>query len=303
MESLNLDYLKSFTAVVELGSFSAAARRLSLSQPAVSLQIRQLEKRLGTPLIERVRRRAKPTAAGVELLAHAKRIDTAVASALESVERYATGAMGRVRLATGATACIFLLPPVLRKLRRAHPGLEIIVSTGNTADVVRAVDENTVDLGLVTMPASGRMLEITPIVDDEFVAIAPPGMELPKRITPAALTGLPVLLFEPGGNTRRIADGWLARAGVGLKPVMALGSVEAIKELVRAGLGCSVLPGMAVGGSADRRGLVVGCLSPRLHRRLALVIRSDKPLHRGLRETVKALKEISNIGGKRPMPA
>jgi DNA-binding transcriptional LysR family regulator len=292
MDSLNLDHLRAFVSVIELGSFSAAADRLSLTQPAVSLQIRQLEKRLGTPLIERVGRRAKPTGAGVELLAHAGRIGAAVSSAVDAVARHATGTLGRMRLGTGATACIFLLPPVLRELRRRHPDLEITVTTGNTPDIVKAVEENDLDLGLVTMPASGRALEIRPVIDDEFVAIAPQGMPLPGRVTAAALSRRPVLLFEPGGHTRRITDAWLARGGVTLKPIMSLGSVEAIKQMVGAGLGCAILPGMAVRDERERGSLVVRPLKPRLQRRLAIVVRRDKRLQRALSETIRALEAL-----------
>ena len=203
MRDLRLDQLDSFRHVIVLGSFSAAAEQLGLSQPAVSLQIRELERRLGVPLIER---RAQPTAAGTELLDHAGRIEAAVAAAQEAMARHATGAMGRVRIGTGATACIFLLPPVLRELRQRHPTLEITVSTGNTSDIVKAIEDNQIDIGLVSLPAAGRSLEVTPLLDDEFAVIAPPGMELPVRLPPEALARLPVLLFEPGGITRRIAD-------------------------------------------------------------------------------------------------
>ena len=210
IRGLNLDYLRTFVDVVELGSFSAAAERLNLTQPAISLQIRQLEKRVGVVLIERVGRKARPTAAGVELLEHAGQIDAVVAAALDGMARHAKGVMGRVRLGTGATACIFLLPPVLGDLRQRFPTLEITVSTGNTADVVKAVEDNIIDIGFVTMPASGRALEVMPVLQDEFVLIAPPTMSLPKRVTPAVVAALPVLLFEQGGNTRRIADEWFA---------------------------------------------------------------------------------------------
>lgn len=293
MQSLNLDQLRTFVTVIDCGSFSAAAVRLGLTQPAVSLQVRQLEQRLGSRLIERVGRKARTTAAGAELLDHAGRIDAAVTSALEAMARHASGAMGRVRLGTGATACIFLLPPILGELRRTYPNLDITVSTGNTADIVKAVDENLIDIGLVTMPASGRMLDITPVLDDEFVVVAPPGMTLPARVTATALSQLPVLLFEPGGNTRRIADEWLARSGVELKPIMSLGSVEAIKEMVGAGLGCAVLPGMAIRRDRDH-GFQVRSLSPPLHRRLAVVIRRDKRLYHGLKDIFLALKRLSD---------
>jgi DNA-binding transcriptional LysR family regulator len=292
MRSLNLDHLRTFREVIELGGFSAAAERLDLSQPGVSLQIRQLERRLGVRLIERVGRKARPTAAGAELAIHAGRIEDAALAAIESVARHTSGAIGPVRFGTGATACIFLLPPILRALRGRFPLLEITVSTGNTAEIVKAVEENAIDLGLITLPAAGRMLEMTPVIDDECVVIAPPDMHLPARVTAAALSKLPVLLFEPGGNTRRIVDGWFARSGITLRPVMSLGSVEAIKELVGAGLGCAVLPAMAVRRVRGRSDFVVRSLTPRLHRKLAIVMRRDKPLSRGVREVVKALKDI-----------
>ena len=192
-----------------------------------------------------------------------------------------------------STACIFLLPPILKELRTALPALEITVTTGNTAEIAKAIEDNTIDIGLVTMPVSGRNFEISPVLNDEFVLIAPRDMPLPARITPAVLSARPVLLFEPGGHTRRIADEWLARGGVSLKPLMSLGSVEAIKEWVRAGLGCAILPGMAVQSRANQRDMTVRPLSPKLHRRLAVVIRRDKRLDRGLRQTLSALKAIS----------
>ena len=298
MERLSLDQLHGFATALELGSFSAAAQRLGLTQPAVSLQVRQLEKRLGTALVERTGRTLRPTAAGSALLAHAARIDAAVSDAIDAVNHHASGSVGRVRLGTGATACIFLLPPVLGTLRQRFPGLEITVSTGNTADIVQAVEDNTLDLGLVTLPAAGRALDVTPVLDDAFVAIAPPGTGLPARVSAATLARYPVLLYEPGGQTRRLADAWFARAGVALQPAMSLGSVEAIKALVAEGLGCAVLPGMAMRSAAPARGrarhaIEVRPLTPPLRRTLALVVRRDKRLHRGLRETLDALRALA----------
>ncbi len=187
MRDLKLDQLRSFAEVIELGTFSAAAERLQLSQPAVSLQVRQLERRLGLRLIERVGKRATPTPAGLELLEHARRIEAAVSGALDGMAAHASGALGRLRIGTGATACIYLLPPVLRDLRRRFPSLEITVRTGNTREVLKALEENTLDLGLVTLPAPGRMFEVTPILDDAFVAIAAADdQRLPATVTPAA---------------------------------------------------------------------------------------------------------------------
>jgi DNA-binding transcriptional LysR family regulator len=294
MKSLNLDYLKTFVAVVERGSFSAAADHLQLTQPAVSLQIRQLEKSLGTVLIERVGRVARATVAGEELLAPAAGIDAAVTSAMSAVSRHATEGKGRVRIGTGATACIFLLPPILTHLRQRFPNLEITVTTGNTAEIVKAVEDNLLDVGLVTMPVSSRSLYITPVMDDEFVLVAPAGMPLPTRITAAALSTRPVILFEPGGNTRRIADEWFARSGTKLRPVMSLGSVEATKAMVGVGLGCAILPELAVRNLAPGSRTVVRSLSPRLHRKLVAVVRRDKRLSGGLADILKSFRNLSD---------
>lgn len=288
MKRLNLDYLNAFVAVIRHGGFSAAADRLGITQPAVSLQVRQLERSLGSTLVERVGRVAKATASGEELLKHAAHIDAAVTAATEAVGRRSASGTGRLRIGTGATACTFLLPPLLRDLRHAFPQLEITVATGNTADMVKAIEDNLLDVGLVTLPVSSRSLDIRPVLDDEFVLIAPAGMPLPRRITAAALASRPVLLFEPGGNTRRIADAWFARGGIQLEPVMSLGSVEAIKELVGVGLGCAILPAMAVRGLRAPGEIAVHSLHPRLHRTLATVVRRDKRLHAGLAHFLEA---------------
>ena len=210
MAALKLEQLKTFAEVVALGSFSAAAEKLQLTQPAVSHQVRHLEQALDVRLIERVGKRSTPTAAGLELLDHAKQIEEAVAGALDSMAVHATGDVGRVRIGTGATACIYLLPPVLRDLKQRLPNLEITVATGNTADVLKAVEENRLDIGLVTMPAPGRAFAVTPLLEDAYVAVAADDDPLPEVVTPEVLAELPLLLYEAGGNTRRVVDAWFS---------------------------------------------------------------------------------------------
>lgn len=291
MRGLNLDHLRTFAQVIELGSFSAAAERGGVTQPAVSLQIRQLERRFGLKLVERVGRRAGPPAAGLELLTHIRVIDAALAQAEQAMTAHASQVSGRIRLGTGATACTYLLPPILAQLRRRFPALDIVASTGNTVDMLRGLENNTLDMGLVTLPAPGRMLQVTPVMEDEFVAIFPArdAAAIPAQITPQALAPWPLVLFEPGARTRRLVDDWFEAAGVAAKPVMELGSTEAMKEIVAAGLGCAVLPKLAVSGAGQRDVLAVRTLTPRLSRELAIVMRRDKPLSRGLRHLQDAL--------------
>lgn len=287
---MNLDQLKSFALVVETGSFSAAAERLGLTQPAVSLQLRQLERRLSVRLIERVGKRARPTTAGTELLRHVQLIESAVETAVDALAEHASGISGRVRLGCGATACLHFLPPVLRALRERYPALGIVVGTGNTDEYVRKVEENTVDLALLTLPASGRALAVTPVLQDEFVAIGRKDQApLKARVAPGDLQGLPLVLFEPAANTRRLIDHWFAAAGLTPRPVMELGSVEAIKEMVAAGLGYGIVPGMSVAGRAAHPELKLSRLQPRMARTLALVMRRDKPVSRGMRLVLDAI--------------
>ena len=293
MRSVNLDHLRTFADVAELGSFSAAAARLGLTQPAVSLQIRHLEQRLGVKLLERSGKRSSPTAAGLVLLDHARRIDAAVNGAVDAIAEHATGVAGRVRLGTGATACTYLLPPVLRVLKNRFPNLEIVVSTGNTGEMLRLLEENRLDVAFATQPIPGRGFAVMPVLDDEFMAIFPPGHGPGTGpVTPGLLAGRPVVLYEPGANTRRIVDDWAARGDLTIRPIMQLGSVEAIKEMVGAGLGCGVLPGMALRRDRLPPGLVVCPLDPPLVRKLAIVLRQDKTLNRGLRAVVDALQGL-----------
>ncbi|WP_434670029.1 LysR family transcriptional regulator [Klebsiella sp. B345] len=293
MTTLNLGYLATFRLVVQRGSFSAAADVLGLSQPAVSLQVRQLEQFLQTRLVERTGRGIKATSAGEALLGHSEHIDRAVSAALQSVNECNHEIGGSITLGTGATACIHLLPPLLQQLRLAHPLLTVGVTTGNTVDIVRAVEENRLDLGLVTLPASGRSLAVTSLLDEEFVFIfARDGDELPSLLTPEQLQALPLIAFEAGSGTRELIDGWFRAAGLLVAPVMQLGSIEAIKRMVRAGLGYSIVPRMAVEQPEDRHGLSVQSLTPSLHRQLGVVMRQDKILSKGIGEILRLLRGV-----------
>jgi DNA-binding transcriptional LysR family regulator len=294
MSRPSLDQLDCFADVVELGSFSAAAARRNVTQPAVSLQLRQLERRLGVRLIERIGKRVQPTPAGRDLLAHVRCIQEAVASAVDAVAPHQAGRTGRIRIGTGATACIYLLPPVLRRLRERMPLLEITVRTGNTPEILKLLEENAIDLALVTLPAQGRTFDVTVLCKDELIAVFPAAGTTPESpATPSFLAERPLVLYESGGNARRTIDAWFLRAGLSPKPVMELGSVEAIKELVGAGLGCAVLPTPALTGPGAREHIVTRSLAPRLFRTLGLVLRRDKRLDRGLQEVVSALKALA----------
>jgi len=284
-----LDQLEAFTLVLDTGSFSAAAQQLGVSQPAVSAQVRELERKMGTRLLERVGRSVGPTSSGITLAGHARTLLEAGRLAAEAVSSHAEGVSGVVRLGTGATACLHLLPPLLQRIRKEHPGLHVVVSTGNTDDIVRRVELNSLDLALVTLPVASRALVVTPALRDDFVAVsAIRAPQLPKAVKARDLADIPVVLFEPGSNTRLQVESWLLASGVRIRPAMELGSIEAIKEMVAAGLGCSILPAMAL-RSADSKRLQCRPLQPALSRELGIVMRQDKPLTRGMQVLAAAI--------------
>lgn len=295
MMTLNLGNLATFRLVVQRGSFSAAADVLGLSQPAVSLQVRQLEQFLQTRLLERTGRGIKATAAGIALLAHSEQIELAVGAAVQSVSEFNREISGSVTLGSGATACIHLLPPLLQKLHHEHPLLTVRVTVGNTLEVVRAIEENRLDLGLCTLPANGRSLAVMPVLEEEFVCIFSDGQdELLWSLTPEILQSLPLIAFESGSGTRDLIDGWFLADGRAVAPVMQLGSIEAIKRMVRAGLGFSIVPRMAVEHPQDRIGLNVQSLTPLLHRQLGIIMRQDKIISKGIAEILRLLQKLEN---------
>src|SRR5215471_5341472 len=166
---LNPAHVRTLRQVIRRGSFSRAAEDLHLSQPAVSLHVRQLEERLGVPLLERVGKRAFATPAGEILMTHAERALGELESARQAIDALRGVVAGRLRLGTGATASIHLLPPLFRALRARHPGLELVVVTGNSTEMAGAVAANQLDLALVTLPVSARALRVAPLGVDPLV--------------------------------------------------------------------------------------------------------------------------------------
>jgi DNA-binding transcriptional LysR family regulator len=211
---------------------------------------------------------------------------------------------GRLRLGTGATASIHLLPPLLRRLRDRYPELELIVVTGNAPEIAAAVAANELDVGLVTLPVTGRQLAVTALRQDPLVAVAPPGHRWPGpgALTAAELARVPLILYERGGTIRRVIEAWFRRGGARPHVVMELGNEEAIKKLVGAGLGLSVSPAMAVQDEVRAGALTTRPLSPALVRRLGLVRRRDKPETPALRVFLAAVDGLSESRAKARSP-
>jgi DNA-binding transcriptional LysR family regulator len=298
---VQLAQLRALQAVVRHASFSRAAEELHLTQPAVSMQIRQLEGTVGLPLLERVGKRAFLTQAGEVLLAHATRALRELQTGLELVQQLRGVVAGRIRLGTSASISIYLLPPLLRRFRSRYPDTELIVVTGNAPEIRRAVVANELDIGVVSLPVRERELVVTPLHRDEIVAITPPGPKWRKlRVaTPAQLAGESLILFEQGGTIRSVIDGWFRAAGVSPGLPMELGNTEAIKKLVGAGLGLSITSGFTVREEAKAGTLAVVRLEPPLFREIGVIHRKDKPRTPALDAFLTALEHLHQALGAR----
>lgn len=276
---LRLAQLQTLDAVVRHGSFSRAARELHLTQPAVSMQVRQLERELGLPLLERVGKRAFPTRAGEILLGHAARAVRELETGVEVVQQLRGVVAGRIRLGTSASFSIYLLPSALRRFRARYPRTELVVVTGNAPAIARSVVANELDVGIVSLPVRERELTVSSLYRDELVAIGPRGRAWPRgvRVRAADVAAEPLILFEQGATLRRLIDEWFHRGGAVPALPMELGNTEAIKKLVETGLGLSVTSWFAAKTEVRAGRLSAARLDPPLFRQIGVILRRDKP--------------------------
>lgn len=278
MYGLTLRQVRAFLVTVELGSVSAAARNLGLTQPAIGQQLREFEAQLRVKLFEKVGTRLHPAQAGLALVQPARELLASVGRLYEAGARFRAGNSGQIRLGTGATACICFLPEPIRQTKQALPGVEIAVTTGNTAPMLDALLQGTLDLALVAAPHDSlpRSLEAELLFHDPLCALLPKSLaaDLARYPTPQDLAAHPLIMHSEGSATRQLADAWFHHAAIVPTPTMEFDSVVAITELVAAGLGCSIIPMMAM--TKERPDLELRFLDPPVARPISLVMRANQ---------------------------
>jgi DNA-binding transcriptional LysR family regulator len=291
MRGLNLDQLRTLLTVVESGSFSAAARKLHLSQPAVSAQIRELERRFGVQLLERLGKQAHATPPGRDLVDATADIFKACDNAEAAMRRYRDGWIGRVRIATTITAQMYVLPPILRRLSDEHPGVELHVRNLPSRESVTAILQNEIDLAIVTLPVDQRQLTVTPLWVEPMVAIYPPGARnVPAKVGPADVMEQPLLLEHVHAGVHQLVMQWLASHGASPRVRMHLASIEAVKSAVASNLGMSIVPQTAASRNEDD--VVIRPLDPPLIRSLALIEHRSKPNETAIEIVRNALLDL-----------
>lgn len=243
---MNTSHLRTLVEVVEHGSFSAAARVLGVSQPAVTMQLQALEAELGVTLLDRKYRKVELTEAGRALLPHARRILHDMQTVRSEIEGLSDVVSGRLLLSASTTPGQYVLPRLLGGFLARNPRVSVALSVGDTGEVLDAIESGAAHLGMTGAVVRGRKVHFEELGTDDLVMICAPGHPF------ASATGLklaraveaPFIMRETGSGTRLVTENVLRTAGVDpgdLNVVTELGTGEAIVNAVEGGMGVSVV--------------------------------------------------------------
>ncbi|WP_100401136.1 selenium metabolism-associated LysR family transcriptional regulator [Bacillus sp. FJAT-44742] len=248
---MNLEHLKTFISVADKKSFSATARALHLSQPTVTQQIKALEKHLNINLFERSTKQVELTSPAKVLYRYAKEIVKLNDIAEHEIMKMTTNLNGRLEVACSLTIGDNILPKVLGTYKKQFPHVLINIDITNTSHIVDRIKAKEIDLGLIEAPVHESELMVSPFMEDELVLVSSPSFfpQDKSEVSVSELPMLPFILREKGSGTRIVMEKHLYNAGLNpddINIAFELGSTEAIKASVEAGLGVSILSETAI---------------------------------------------------------
>ena len=243
--------LAAFCSVVERRSFSQAAERLGVTQPAVSLQVRALEKRFGRRLLDRSGRRVEPTEAGMRLYRNAQRLLALEEQLFEDVAGGGDGALtGDLKLGASTGPAAIVVPLLLCEFQRGNPGVHVALTVGDTQRIVDEVAERRLELGIVGAARRHRGVRFEPFLRDEIVLALPPRHRWAGRtVGLEELREEPLIVMQEGAGVRQIVEDELRKAGVRLRELdvrLELGLQESVRSAVQAGYGVTFISRRAV---------------------------------------------------------
>jgi DNA-binding transcriptional LysR family regulator len=271
MSRLNLKLLATFLAVAENGSFRKAADQLSLSLPAVSMQVKQLEEQLGVALFQRTTRRVDLTREGEQLLISARKAMAELDGGLARIQQAAHVLQGHLAFACVPTVAATRLPAILTRFAAAYPGITLNVRELTATDLLEAVRRREVDFGIGPVPERRGDLEFSPLFEDAYRALLPRSYQDRGRsgISLKELARLPMLTLSDSTLFRGHLDAALQAQGVVAQANYQFTSVSTLVAMAEAGLGVAILPGVAVPKRTPLK--AVRILSPVLSRTIAVV--------------------------------
>ena len=243
--------LTAFCAVVERRSFSQAAERLGVTQPAVSLQVRALEKRLGTQLLDRSGRRVEPTEAGWRLFRGAQRLLQIEAQLLDEIAAEGEGALeGELSIGASTGPAAIAVPVLLCEFQRSNPGVKVALQVHDTQTVVDLVADRELELGIVGAARRHRAVRFEPFLQDEVILICLPGHPFAGRtVSVDELRAEVLIVMQDGAGVRQVVEDELRRTGVRLRDLgvqLELGLQESVRSAVQAGYGVTFISRTAV---------------------------------------------------------
>jgi DNA-binding transcriptional LysR family regulator len=243
---MDLHQIEIFCSLIKFRSFSKAAEALYLTQPTVSGHIKNLEAELGVKLLDRLGKRVVPTEAGEVLFRHGQKLLALRDQARQEIEGTAGNVSGLLKIGGSTIPGAYLLPPFIGAFKKKYPASSIHLYINDTAKTTESVLSGELHLGVVGARTVDPHLETHPFLKDELVVAVPLGhpWARKKEISVNALAGEPFILREKGSGTRRIMEERLERVGVSLadlNPVAIMGSSDAVRQSVKAGLGVSIL--------------------------------------------------------------
>ncbi|MGB7985997.1 MAG: selenium metabolism-associated LysR family transcriptional regulator [Terracidiphilus sp.] len=240
-----------FRTVAEQHSFRRAAEELYLTQPAVSLQIKALEEDIGVQLFDRTGAQIALTEAGKVLLGYSQQANVLFVQAEQEIAALSGDHAGQLALGASTTIAQYVLPRLLGEYCKEYPRVHLTLISGNTEQIVDAVEKQKIELGFIEGPARSREVKSEPFLEDELVLIASTAHEWAEcaSISVSDLCSAPLLMRERGSGTRRVIEMALERQGIkrnSMRIVMELDSTEAIKSAVEAGLGVGFVSRCAI---------------------------------------------------------
>ncbi|MEJ7566882.1 MAG: selenium metabolism-associated LysR family transcriptional regulator [Gaiellaceae bacterium] len=243
--------LAAFCAVVERKSFSQAAERLGVTQPAVSLQVRALEKRLGAQLLDRSGRRVEPTEAGLRLYRGAQRLLALEEQLVDEVAGGAAGELaGDLRLGASTGPAAIVVPLLLCEFQRENPQLKVSLAVHDTQSIVDLVAERELELGIVGAARRHRSVSFEPFFKDEVILACPPGHRFAGRTVDLdELRSEQLIVMQEGAGVRQIVEDELRALGTRLRDLdvrLELGLQESVRSAVQAGYGIAFISRSAV---------------------------------------------------------
>lgn len=250
--------LRTFVRVLEAGSLTRAAEDLHLSQPAVSKQLKALEAEFGSRLLVREHRAIRPTAGGEALYRYARRVLALYDQARAAVAELEEPGRGEVGVGAVSTVALFTLPPVLLAFTRRYPHVRLHVRIGDIRETVGLVRRGEVGLALVTVPVEHPELFSVPLFEDPVRLVAAPARarRLPDPLEPEMLAELEFISYQTPSRFRTFVDGMLEQRGIIPAVRMEFNSHEAVKGMVKAGLGVAMVPESVVREDLARGDLV-----------------------------------------------